>query len=439
MGGEVLDGAQAAAVLADQRARSGIGDPLIGDGLDELAHPQAARVAGRALGGQRVVGADDLVAVGDVGHRPEEQGAVVGQVGEEEVVVAGHDLNVLEGQVVGQGQHLGVVVAHDHAAVVGPRLGGDVGRGQGLELGLDLGEGVEAQLARRGEQDRGRSGAVLGLTQQVGGADFAVDRVVGQEQGFGGPGRQVDADPPVQLALGLGHVGVAGPHQHVDGVDELRAERQRRHRLDPAQQIDLVGAGEVHRRDRLGRHGTVDGRSAGGDPGHPGHLGGQHAHMGRRHHRVATAGHVRPDGRHGDVPVPERDAGKRLDLEVVQRFELGLGEVPYLGLGEPDVVDGRRIDPGDDLLDLVPRQLEPVRLPVVEVGRHLADGGLAPGFDSRDQPADSFGQLPVGAVGPFGGGVLEYLSHCLSASSCPRGACRARSARAALRPRRRRR
>jgi hypothetical protein len=85
---------------------------------------------------------------------------------------------------------------------------------------------------------------VLGLAEQVGGAHLGVDRVVGDDQRLGGPGEQVDADPAVELALGLGDEGVAGPHQHVDRRDRAGADRHGGDRLDAAEHVDLVGAGE---------------------------------------------------------------------------------------------------------------------------------------------------------------------------------------------------
>src|SRR5229473_4281984 len=74
---EALDRAEPAAIFADHHARLGRSHLLIGAGLQELADPQPAGVAGRALGRQRVVGADHLVAIGDIGVRPEEESAVI--------------------------------------------------------------------------------------------------------------------------------------------------------------------------------------------------------------------------------------------------------------------------------------------------------------------------------------------------------------------------
>src|ERR1700738_4227288 len=74
---EAFDGAEAAAVFADHGARLGGLDLLVGAGLEELADPEAAGVARRRLGRQRVVGADHLVAIGDVGLRAEKERAVI--------------------------------------------------------------------------------------------------------------------------------------------------------------------------------------------------------------------------------------------------------------------------------------------------------------------------------------------------------------------------
>ena len=103
-----------------------------------------------------------------------------------------------------------------------------------------------AQLLAGGDQHGRRVGAVLGLGQQVDGDDERVGVLVGDDQHFGRPGEEVDADLAEQLALGLGDVGVAGAGEHVDRVDGLGADGQGGDRLDTAEQVDLVGAGQVH-------------------------------------------------------------------------------------------------------------------------------------------------------------------------------------------------
>src|SRR6185295_19169199 len=97
---EALDGAQARAVLAHFHARLGR-DLLVGAGLQELADPEAAGVARGAQGRERVVGADDLVAVGDVGFRPEEERAVVPHPVQKISRVFAEDLDVLGRNAIG--------------------------------------------------------------------------------------------------------------------------------------------------------------------------------------------------------------------------------------------------------------------------------------------------------------------------------------------------
>ena len=57
---------------------------------------------------------------------------------------------------------------------------------------------------------------------------------------------------------------------------------------------------------------------------------------------MLAAGNVAPHGVDREVPVPEHDPGKRLDLDVDKGRLLVLGEVPDLRLGKPDVLDVAR-------------------------------------------------------------------------------------------------
>jgi hypothetical protein len=86
---------------------------------------------------------------------------------------------------------------------------------------------------------------MLGLAQEVGGNDLRVGRVVGQDHHLRRPGQQVDPDRAEQLALGLGHVGVTGADEHVDGLEPLDPERHRGEGLDAADAEDLSSAPDV--------------------------------------------------------------------------------------------------------------------------------------------------------------------------------------------------
>ena len=174
-----------------------------------------------------------------------------------------------------------MVLAEDDLAIVLPRPSRRLSGGQDGEEALDLLHRLAGQLLRVRHQHGRRVVAVLGLAEEVGGAHLGIDRLVGDDHGLGRPGEEIDADPPEELPLGLGDIGVAGADQHVDGLDRLRPERHRAHRLDAAQTVDLVRAAHVHRRDdgRVGR--ALEGRRGGGDPRHAGDL--------RRHHRHVRA------------------------------------------------------------------------------------------------------------------------------------------------------
>ena len=116
--------------------------------------------------------------------------------------------------------------------------------------------------------------------------------VVGDDEDLRRSGEQVDADLAEQLTLGLGDVGVARSGEEVDPLDRLCAEGQRHDGLDPAEQVDLVGARKVHRRDRRRRHLAADRRRAGRDPTDSGHLRRDDRHVRRGGERIAAARHV---------------------------------------------------------------------------------------------------------------------------------------------------
>src|SRR3979411_1935592 len=88
--------------------------------LQEFADPQATGISARLLRRQRMVRSDHLVAICDVGTGTEEQGAVGVHVLQEPVVAIGHDLDMLGGDVVGNGEHLVIAVTDNYFAVIPP-------------------------------------------------------------------------------------------------------------------------------------------------------------------------------------------------------------------------------------------------------------------------------------------------------------------------------
>jgi sulfopropanediol 3-dehydrogenase len=106
---------------------------------------------------------------------------------------------------------------------------------------------------------------------------------------------------------------------------------------------------------------TAEPRRAGHHMCNAGDLGGHDRHVRGRHEWVAAAGDVGTDDTDRDVLLPQQHAGLRLDLEVVDRLALLLGEETDVGLGGLDVVDdgvGHRLD---DVGDLGVTELEALR------------------------------------------------------------------------------
>jgi hypothetical protein len=339
---------------------------LVGHGLEELADPEAASVAGSAPSRQGVVGADHLVAVGDVGLLAEEQRAVVGEPLQEPAGVFRQHLDMLVGRLVGLGDRLFEVVDQQDLATIAPRDARHLGGRQHGKLALDLGRQGFGQPAAGGDQHGGRGRPVLGLAQKVGRDHLRVRAVVGDHQDLGRAGQKVDADPAEQLALGLGDIGVAWADQHVDRPYFIDAVRHRADRLDPAQKKDFVGAAERHRGDGLGVRSAIGRRRAGDDPLHARDLGGDDAHVGRRDHRIAAARHVAADARDRDALVAEGHARQGGDLDVLERVLLRLRKAADLRLGERDVVDRLLGDAGDKGIDLGLAQAKAGRVPPIE-------------------------------------------------------------------------
>ena len=136
--GEALDLAEARAVFAHQGARFVGQHALVGDRLDELADPEPAGIAGGALGGQRVVGADHLIAIGHIRARAEEERAIIRESLEEPIWLPREHLDVLAGDLIRHLQQFCIGIAEDDFAIIAPGLAGQIGRWQRFQLAADL-------------------------------------------------------------------------------------------------------------------------------------------------------------------------------------------------------------------------------------------------------------------------------------------------------------
>ena len=338
--------------------------------------------------------------------------------------VAGHDLDVFGADFVGFRQHFIVVVADDHLAVIAPRLPGNRRRGQNGKLAFHFVHGGLRQVFGIRQQDRGRVGAVLGLAEKVGRAQFAVHRIVGDDQGFRGTGQKVDPHLPEKLPLRLGHEGVAGPDDHVHGRNRAGSQSHRADRLDPAQAVDFIGAGQVQgRHDR--RIGSALKRRRGGDHAlHSRHPGRDHAHVRGGHQRILAAGHVAADATDGNVAVPQHHAGAGFDFHIVQRCKLDPCKVADLLLGEADVGDVPRVQAAVAVVDLLAAQAECVRRPAVELLRVSAHGLVAVLRDVAQYALDRRLDARVALTLLSGGHALLYVSnHCFALNLTPAPGC----------------
>ena len=180
---------------------------------------------------------------------------------------------------------------------------------------------------------------MLRLTEEIGGADLAVDRVVGDDERLGRTGAKVDADTPEQLTLGLGHERVAGPNQHVDRRNRFGSERHGGDGLRAAQDVDLVRAAHMHGGHDCRVRSALERRRTSDDALDAGDFRGHHAHMRRRDHGIFAAGDIAADGVHGNVLMTENNAGQGLDFEVLDALALLQREVSGLRLRKTDVLE----------------------------------------------------------------------------------------------------
>ena len=99
-----------------------------------------------------MIGADDLVSVGDIRFRTEKERAVIAHVLQKIIGIARQNLHVFAGDLIGDPQHLFIGIDQNDLAIIAPGDAGQIRRRQVLELPPDLGFDVFSQRAARRHQ-----------------------------------------------------------------------------------------------------------------------------------------------------------------------------------------------------------------------------------------------------------------------------------------------
>src|SRR5215472_12075553 len=93
---------------------------------------------------------------------------------------------------------------------------------------------------------------MLGLAKQIGRADFAIDRLVGDHKNFGRTGNEINAYTSEELPLRFRDEGIAWANNHRHRIDICSPQRHRSHRLNAAHAVNFIRATQVHRRTTAG-------------------------------------------------------------------------------------------------------------------------------------------------------------------------------------------
>ena len=96
--------------------------------------------------------------------------------------------------------------------------------------------------------------------------------------------------------------------------------------------------------------------------------------------------------------MAKHDAGQRLDLKVVHRFALLLGEIAHLRLRKLDVIEVAFGHLRYGALDLLRRKVKILWRPFVEFLRQLANCRVLPFIDLREDAFDGFAHFGIGCL-----------------------------------------
>jgi len=239
-----------------------------------------------------------------------------------------------------------------------------------------------------GDQPNRRVVAMFGLTDEVGGNDHRVRRVVGEDQAVRRPGDHVDPDAAEQHAFCLGDELVTGADKDVGLGQSEQAKSHRGHALNAAHRHDAIGPTNMGGIDDGRRYADAGNRRrAGDDMLTAGNLGRRHSHNGAGNVAVAPARHIAAGGIDRDRLLAGNQAGYDFGFEVGHGCLLGLGEFLDVGMTEFDVTPQPFRHFGRRLFDSLGRQ-DDVTLVLVELRRVLQRRRFAPGFDIVQNFAD---------------------------------------------------
>ena len=182
MAGEIFRQALTLNNLADLDTGRG-GAALIGNSFEEFAHPDPAGIAGGAAGGEDMVGADSLVAIGHGGLLAEEERAIITQMVKIILLVVslGQHLQMLRRPVVTEGNRFVAALGDADLPIMSPGRLGDIARAQAGELPRDLISALLRISLVKADQQQSGIEIMLGLAKDVGSHDGGVDAAVGDD------------------------------------------------------------------------------------------------------------------------------------------------------------------------------------------------------------------------------------------------------------------
>ena len=281
---------------------------------------QSAGEARRPAGGQRVVGADSVVAEHFRRVLADEDGAVRVQRLGPPLRPPSVDLQVLRGQLLAAPQR--VLFGSDDGEAVPQRGRGGRGGGERRQLARQLLVDAGSQRLRSGDQNRERVVVVLGLGQQVGGDQGRVPPSSDSTTSSDGPASKSIPTTPDSSSLAGGHPLVSGAGDDVATGRRRDSVRHGGHCLGAAHCQQPVHPSHRRRRHRL--PGGVRRRHP--DFAHACRAGRHRRHQDRRRKWEASPWGVAARHSHGHQRVARRSA-QHLRANGRSRLQLGLREL----------------------------------------------------------------------------------------------------------------